>query len=211
MPGCSSEATEEAAGGDRAVRSVLPAGDRSTLGGNRVIGTIEATFDGQPRTWYVLEADANGERHSGAFWYEPEPGAPRMMIVGYDSPDVPFHTFGRPGAPTGDYDGSAITLIVALRPGEAPGSIRLPADDETGVLYMPSAVEGPLYGISDGRIDVTTLDAPRSGEGQVSGTFRGTMGTPPRFDQTFAVTDGRFEVKEVKYQEGLTGVGEEAR
>jgi hypothetical protein len=201
---CSADARQERTGRDD--QQV----DRSTSGGAaeggaRVIGTIEATFEGVDRTWYVLEADVNGRQEAAAFWYEPEPGAPRAMIAGYDTPDVPFHTFGAPGSPAGDYAGSVITLIISFQPGEASRSVALPADDDTGVLYMPSAVDGPLFGIADGSLEVTSLEARRSGDGRIAGTFEGTMGVPPRFEQSFPLTGGRFEVEALRYREDLPG------
>lgn len=201
---CSAEAQQEGAGGD-VERVAAAASAEVTEGGARVIGTIAATIEGEERTWYVLEAEMNGKRQAAAFWYEPEPGAPRAMIAGYDTPDVPLHTFGAPGSPTGDYAGSVITLIVAFQPGETSRSVPLPADDDTSVLYMPSAVDGPLFGIADGSLEVTSLEARRSGEGRIAGTFEGTMGMPPRFEQSFPLTGGRFEVEALRYREDLTG------
>lgn len=178
----------------------------ATGGDARVVGTMHATIDGEERTWYVLEGEVNGVREASAFWYEPEGGTPQALIAGYDTRDVPFETFGRPGAPTGDYTGSSMTLVIVLPPGKASWTSPLPADDQTGVLYMPSVVDGPLYAMAGGRIDVTSLDAPRRGTGSISGTFSGTMQIPPGSDRTLTVTDGRFEVEELTYREELPGV-----
>lgn len=172
---------------------------------NRVIGTIRATFDGEERAWYVLEGTVNDERQSGAFWYAPDSRQPRAMISGYDTPDVPFDTFGRPEAPTGEYPGSVITLMIAFEPGQAPGSIPLPADGDTAVLYMPSAAEGPLFAFSDGRLEVTTLETPRPGTGSIAGTFSGTMTRSADGSEPIAVADGRFEIAELEYRESLPG------
>lgn len=201
---CSADARQEGAGGD--VEPVPAAASAEvTERDTRVIGTIAATIEGEERKWYVLEAEVNGKRQAAAFWYEPEPGAPRAMIAGYDTSDVPFHTFGAPGSPTGDYAGSVITLIIAFQPGEASRSVALPAADDTSVLYMPSAADGPLYGIADGALEVTSLEVRRSGAGWIVGTFEGTMSMPPNFEQSFLVTEGRFEVDDLRYLEDRPG------
>jgi hypothetical protein len=177
----------------------------ATGGDASVVGTIHATIDGEERTWYVLEGEVNGVREASAFWYETESGAPQALIAGYDTEDVPFETFGRPGAPTGHYTGSAMTLVIVLPPGETAWASPLPGVDDTGVLYMPSVVDGPLFGMTDGQLEVTSLDAPRPGTGSISGTFRGTMQIPPGSDRTLTVTDGRFGVEELTYREELPG------
>jgi hypothetical protein len=196
---------QEAATTAEAGSGARPAATAARGGDARVVGTIHATIDGEARTWYVLEGEVNGVREASAFWYEPESGAPRALIGGYDTEDVPFHTFGRPGSPAGDYAGSGMTLVVAFPPRETTWTSPLHGDDDTGVLYMPSVVDGPLFVMADGRLEVTSLEAPRPGTGSIAGTFSGTMQIPPGSDRTLTVTDGRFEVEELTFREELPG------
>lgn len=70
---CSSEAPGRKGGA--AADGERPAVEAGAAGG-RVIGTVQASIDGNERTWYVLEAHGRGGAESSAFWYEPEPGAP---------------------------------------------------------------------------------------------------------------------------------------
>jgi hypothetical protein len=170
-----------------------PAGD------NRVLGTIQATFDGQQRTWYVLEGTVDGELQPGAYWYESGGRDARALIYGYDTPDVPFDTF-RPEAPTGDYRGSAITLMIELALVEWPGSVQLPGD-YGAIFYSPVVAEESLFSISDGRLEVTTLETPRRGTGKIEGTFSGTMTRSPELVEPFPVTQGHFEIEEFEYRE----------
>ena len=200
---CSSEGQEAGTSTDTG-RSDAPAAAGGAIAGARVIGTIQATIDDEERTWYVLETEIDGTPEASAFWYEPEPGKPQVLIGGYDAPDVAFHTAG---APASDYTGSSISLIISFDPGEIGNATRLPADNGTGVFYMPSVVEGPLFGIADGRLEVSSLHAPRSGTGEVAGTFSGTMQIPPGSERTLTVTDGRFEIEAFTYREELPGGG----
>ncbi|HET9581372.1 MAG TPA: hypothetical protein VFP76_00965 [Gemmatimonadota bacterium] len=187
-------------------------GETSAIGGGagigRVIGTIRASIDGSERTWFVLEARGRGGPESSAFWYEPEPGASRAMITGYDSPDVTFQDLGAADRPLGDYDGSGITLVIDFRPEEGPKTVRFPVDQQTNVLYMPVMAGGEgsaLFQFVEGELDVTSLHAPRSGAGTSRGTFSGTMRDLFGSDRSLVVTGGRFEVEELSYREGLPG------
>lgn len=178
----------------------------TTTGGDaRVVGTIHATIDGEERIWYVLEGEVDGVRESSAFWYEPEAGVKQALIAGYETEDVPFQTFGRPGAPTGDYAGSTMTLVIVLPPEETSWTSPLPGVDDTGVLYMPSVVNGSLFMMADGRLQVTSLDAPQPGTGSISGTFSGTMRIPRGSGGTLTVKDGRFDVEELTFRHELPG------
>lgn len=168
-------------------------------GDNRVLGTIEATFNGEQRTWYVLEGTVDGKRQPGAYWYESGGRDARALIYGYDTPDVPFDTF-RPEAPTGDYRGSAITLMIELAFVEWPGSVQLPGD-YGAIFYSPVVAEESLFSISDGRLEVRTLEMPRRGSGKIEGTFSGTMTRSPELVEPFPVTQGRFEIEEFEYRE----------
>ncbi|MGH7571073.1 MAG: hypothetical protein ACREMK_04425 [Gemmatimonadota bacterium] len=82
--------------------------------------------------------------------------------------------------------------------------------DATKLLYMPLMAGGEsssLFQIVDGELDVANLRAPRSGTGEIEGSFSGTMRDLFGSDQKLTLTDGRFEVEELTYQEELPGGG----
>lgn len=176
---------------------------------NAVLGTIEATVDGEPRTWYVLEGTIEGERQPAAIWFVAEGEETATAgITAYDRPDVPFETFviNREAMQIdyGDYEGGLLTVTFEFTPGDE-GTVRfsLPEDNGAAVVYVEDVAAGMtmenMYGLEEGTIEVTEIEAERTGVSRFAGSFSGTLW---KLDQSvrMTVTDGRIEVSGARYQ-----------
>jgi hypothetical protein len=124
------------------------------------MGTIEATVDGEMRTWYVVEALTNTGRYASGRWDAEGAGNMTLVLEGFDTQALPLDGFatGPTGASTyGSYRGSVITITVPVA-GDA-GSIRMNlAEGESGgtMTYVQDAgseasgsyatVEGSIQG-----------------------------------------------------------------
>lgn len=152
------------------------------------MGTIEATVDGERRTWYVVEALTNTGRYASGRWDAEGAGNMTLVLEGFDTQALPLDGFatGPTGASTyGSYRGSVITITVPVA-GDG-GSIRMDlAEDESGgtVTYVQDAgseaagsyttVEGSIQGdwaaSDDGSIRL---------EGRFEGLLRAGGGSQP--------------------------------
>jgi hypothetical protein len=152
------------------------------------MGTIEATVDGEMRTWYVVEALTNTGRYASGRWDAEGAGNMTLVLEGFDTQALPLDGFatGPTGASTyGSYRGSVITITVPVA-GDA-GSIRMNlAEGESGgtMTYVQDAgseasgsyatVEGSIQGdwaaSDDGSIRL---------EGRFEGLLRAGGGSQP--------------------------------
>ncbi len=176
--------------------------------GSDVIGTIEATIDGEARTWYVVTGSVRGESYASAVWYQTPEGELVASLGGYDTADLPFDTFETDpaqGVSTGDYRGSAVTVVIM--PGAAAAPYRAEISDAApGVTYAPDAsvpgIDGVYLGQSGG-LDVRRLEI--AGDRlDVEGTFWGTLQTFSG-DGAVEVAEGRFSVRGVPSRSALGG------
>ncbi|MBT8402756.1 MAG: hypothetical protein KJP18_02790 [Gemmatimonadetes bacterium] len=176
--------------------------------GADVLGTIEATIDGEARTWYVVTGSVRGEPYASAVWYETPEGELIASIGGYDTADLPFDTFETDpsrGVSTGDYDGSAVTIVIM--PGAGAGPYQAVISEEApGLTYAPDAgasgIDGVFFGRS-GSLEVTRLGVVGD-RLDVEGTFEGTV---RMFSGQGAieVAEGRFSVRGVPARSALGG------
>lgn len=168
-----------------------------------VLGTVEATVDGEAHTWYVVSGMSGGRQYASGGWSEMSPGERMITIGAFDTPTPPLESFEwspeRMPSSFGDYHGSAINLLVRLRDGATTLQLSFPPDHSSAVVYMPTAtldISEPVYAIAAGELAVTsaTVDAETASiEGTFSGTLERMMG-----EGAVTVTDGRFAVKGLK-------------
>jgi hypothetical protein len=171
---------------------------------NEILGTIQATVDGQAMTWIVVSGTVEGRPYSSAAWMGEEPGERQIVAGGFDTMDPPLHTFRRsPGgmfSSFGDYQGSVMSLFVTEAAGPAPMTLTFPAaEGDAGVYFQRRAdlddVMNTTFWLTEGTLEVSAFaiygDLARV-EGTFSGTFR-SEGT----GETIRVTEGRFDVTDI--------------
>lgn len=165
-----------------------------------VLGTMEATVDGESRTWYVVSGEAQDGPYASGVWMESEERR-TLVVGGLDAEDPPIETFSRGGAATtaslGDYEGSALTVLVELPEG---GSGRYAVSEGSGatvqVVYMPDAGRmdpASMYHMVEGVVEIEAAEVA-DGHASARGTFSGTL-EPLRGGEGIPVTEGRFEVR----------------
>lgn len=200
--------------GDRGPgRSVTSVDRTATLGHDDVLGTIEATIDGEEVTFYIVSGSLRGEPYASAAWYIPreENGEVLAAIGGFDTPNPPFDTFeqGADGSPAsfGDYDGPVLSLVLYLGNEPAPFKRELPSqDDGTGLVYMSRAEFGDMsvmYMAASGVVDVTEVEL-KGRRLRAVGTFSGTFRNMAD-GSSVEVENGRFEVRDVPPLDEVSG------
>jgi hypothetical protein len=166
------------------------------------MGTIEATVEGDARTWYVVEAWTNTGRYASGRWNSAE-GAGNLTLVveGFDTQALPLGDFkttenGNPSF--GSYRGSVIMLTVPVSGDGGSISLNL-SDDESRatVSYIPDAGAGsPAHYVSDegslnGDWAVSDAGTMRL-HGRFEGVFRSGSG-----DETIRIENGSFAVQDI--------------
>lgn len=175
-----------------------------------VLGTIEATIDGEPMEFYIVAGDIRGQPYASAAWFEPDEERILFAVGGLDSADPPLDTFeqGAQGQPVsfGDYEGPVFSLMIELAPEPAPYSLALPNDDSQSALaYMPRPSFDDMdvmYIVASGDLEVTEVrlaGGRMSAEGTFSGTVR-SLGT----GEELQVVDGRFSVEDAPHLDEVT-------
>jgi hypothetical protein len=196
-----------AAGGDAAGHpSVVAAsaGSPAASRANEILGTIQATMDGQAMTWIVVSGTVEGRPYASAVWMGEEPGERQIAAGGFDTMDPPLHTFRRsPGgmfSSFGDYQGSVMSLFITEAAGSAPMTLTFPAAEGDGGVYFQRRADlddvmNTTFWLTEGTLEVSAFaiygDLARV-EGTFSGTFR-SEGT----GETIRVTEGRFDVTDI--------------
>lgn len=192
-------------GGDDAAAAGAAAGgavaDARSEARSTTLGTIQATVDGEARTWYVVAGEAADGPYASGTWMEWEEGTYMLSLGGLDSEDPPIGTFHRGGASgamsMGDYRGGAFTVTAQLGPSDAPATFAVPDDEQlAGAIFAPVVdmedmtnalvmVSGTVQ-VAELEMSGTTLDA--------RGTFSGTF-EPMDGGAAVEFTDGSFEVR----------------
>lgn len=201
--------------------SELPAAEMTEPTGpgpEDVLGTIHATLDGQPRTWYAVEGHARTGPYSSAVWREGANDRTIVSISTFDTDSPPVETFNvdvRQGRfSLGHYEGSSIVVTVPLPANTGPVTFAFPSEGSSAVSvsYLPNAasvVTGidmtAFFSLAEGTI--TVVQGHRSdGLVQIRGTFSGILQSlegPNRI----RVTDGRFDVGGVPAAKALSASG----
>ena len=195
------DASSTSTGAAAGTRSILEA-----AGSADVLGTIEATLDGEARTWYVVTGSVRGEPYASAVWFETAEGELIASLGGYDTADVPFDTFETDpaqGVSVGDYRGSAVTVLLMPGGGPAPYGAAI-TEDAPGITYAPDATVQGIAGVYFGRsgsIDVTKLEIVDD-RLHVEGTFEGALRMLGG-EGGVEVTEGRFSVQGVPSRSAL--------
>lgn len=202
--GCGSEGSDARDGAADVAGEPAEARSRSAGGssGIEVLGTIQATVDGESRTWYVVNGETGNGRYASALWMEWDEGERMVTVGGYDTDDPPIDTFESDLATGslsfGDYDGSAIVLSFPAASDESSLSVALPdSEGDTTLAYMPVATTelAGIYLAEGGSLEVRNVSfdgATVRLEGRFEGVFRTVEGDGP-----IRIEDGRFEVANV--------------
>lgn len=162
------------------------------------IGTIEATLDGEARTWYVVSGEVEGRRQPGAFWMEMG-GDERMAVVGgYDTEDLDFSSFelqgGRPVS-LGGYEGSMLSIGFPIGDGDGTGSWT-PADSDVVVTYLADAQDldySAALLLEEGVVETTRIQT--EGTCRFEGRFAGTLRPMGGEGEGVEIVDGAFRVE----------------
>ncbi len=166
------------------------------------IGTITATVDGEPRTWYI-PGEVTGDGGSGAIWMMLDEGSGTVVLGGFDSRDVSFGRDPDTGYPSVSGDGSQISVSFGFASGVSSKRYTLPAtgDDEASILLLPQAgVYKTMYGMEEGTLNATRIEASRIGPSAFAGTFSGTL-VGPEGAVIHRITDGQFTVDQAIFFE----------
>ncbi len=213
-----SACSDESAHGDQLpvgarAQSAVPSSTQVPSEAAGLLGTIEATMDGDPRIWYVVTGEATDGPYSSGVWLETS-GGTILSLGGLDSGSPPIGTFSRggvggTGAILGNYEGSALNLQIRLPEGASSAEFRLPdSDASAGLVYLPDAAVqevNSMLMMASGTVVVE--DASRTGDKvQVRGTFSGSLqraggGEPVQ------ITGGRFEVRGIPPVSSVSGGG----
>lgn len=164
------------------------------------IGTITAVVDGEPRTWYIPgETIENGG--SGAMWMLPDENSATAVLGGFESRDIRFGRDPETGYPTVSGGGSQISVSFGFNPGTSSKRYTLPTEDseDVSVLLLPEAGSySVMYGMEEGSLNATRIDARRSGTSAFAGTFSGTL-VGHDGGVVHQIVDGRFSVDSAVY------------
>lgn len=178
---------------------------------DEVLGTIEATVDGQPMTWYIVSGDVRGAPYASAVWYRPDDESVLIGIGGFDTQTPPMETFetGEDGTPVsyGDYSGPVFTLTFETGSDPAPYRRTFPDDGMTSLVYMSQATMSDIdfmFIPQSGEVDVTVLELS-NGRIRAEGTFSGRLGNVGGEGRFVEVTDGRFSVRGVPHLDEISG------
>lgn len=164
-------------------------------------GTLEASFDGEARSWYAVAGEAQDGPYASSVWADSPDG--RMLVMGsFDEENPPIDTFSRGGGPAGgemtlgDYTGSALTVAIDLR-SDPVGEYPLDGSSATQVIYALDAsqmtAEG-LYSMAYGILTVEDFEL-RDGTAAIRGTFSGRL--EPLVEgggDAIELANGRFDV-----------------
>ncbi|MGD2067814.1 MAG: hypothetical protein PVI57_03950 [Gemmatimonadota bacterium] len=170
----------------------------------RVLGTIEATVDGEAHTWYVVEGESGGKPYASGVWMSPTDGKRTVSAGGYDTDDPPLDSFewSEQGFPLsfGDYEGSTFNVMVRVPEGSSSLEVALTGAEggfEALVSWQPVAtLENPLestWVMTSGTLRVTEV-AVEDGRARMEGTFSGTLGRMDGQGTTREVSGGRFRI-----------------
>jgi hypothetical protein len=164
----------------------------------RIIGTIEAEVDGEPKTWHLLYS--NDDASHSALWTAHGTGQNMVILGGYESLDI---TFGKDesGHPTVSGRGSMLTLNFGFAAGAKSAKHTLPQQGAApvGVMYLPRVGDySGMLGMEEGVVEVTTIDMSEDGEAKFTGTFSGKLQSMDEARTTVSITDGRFEVEQAR-------------
>lgn len=210
LPACSAPDASAGAEGEPAARPAERVDVREDSAPDDVLGTLDATIDGQRTEFYIVAGDIRGEPYASAAWHEPDEERILLMVGGLDTPSPPLDTFehGANGQPVsfGEYDGPVLSLLIQLTPEPQPFASSLPDDSSmSGLVYMSRASlddTSVMYLIYSGSLDVSNVSLSNqrmSAEGTFSGRFR-SMGTGEEIE----ITDGRFMVEGAPHLDEVT-------
>lgn len=201
----------EGAGSVATASAVAAVPDRSGVR-STVLGTLDATVEGETKTWYVVAGSSNGEPYASAMWMGEAPGERQVVAGGFDSRTPPLETFERDPSGMarsyGDYHGSVLTVHLSEALGTAPVSLRFPSDmaGEASVFYQPRAtlenMMDATYWLAEGGLEVTSFTI-EGGTARLEGTFSGVFRSM-NTGESLRITDGRFSIGDVP---GLAEIG----
>jgi hypothetical protein len=171
---------------------------------NEILGTIEATVDGQAMTWIVVSGTVEGRPYASAVWMGGGPGERQVVAGGFDTMDPPLHTFrldvGGMATSYGDYRGPILALFITEAAVAAPVRLAFPdAEGKAGVYFQRRAdlddVMNTSFWLTEGTLELAAF-AFYGDLARVVGTFSGTFRAEGT-GETVRVTDGRFDVTDV--------------
>lgn len=146
-----------------------------------VIGSLEATLDGETRTWYVHD----GGEVSGAAWTEEGPGRYNAVLTGFGSRDTRSQ-------------GSQLTVSFDFAHGDTTARHPLSGrpDDGGAVRLIPSVEDlTTVHTMNDGQVTVQQIAASESQGYRFAGTFAGTL-TDADGRAVGKLTNGTFQVEQ---------------
>lgn len=169
-----------------------------------ILGTVQATVDGQAMTWFVVSGSVGGDPYASAAWVGEEPGERQIVAGGFDTMDPPLHTFQRNVSGMsfsfGEYRGSLMSLFITEAAGPAPLTLTFPAaEGDAGVYFQRRAdlddVMNTTFWLVEGTLELSAF-AFYGELARVVGTFSGTFRSEGT-GETVRVTGGRFDVTDI--------------
>lgn len=173
-----------------------------------VLGTLQASLDGQERMWHIVRGEGGSGLYSSGMWMEGSDGEVIVSLSGLDSDSPPIHTFEADleagEMSLGEYRGSSFSLTVPVPAAGGSRRFTFPADEHSGasIVYTPDAgaiAEGidmtNLFSLVEGEIQITASE--RTGESiSIRGTFSGTLESM-RGGRRIEAAEGRFAAETV--------------
>jgi hypothetical protein len=145
---------------------------------NTVIGTVEATIDGQENSWYVLQPE--GDMWPTAVWLAMGPERGVASINAYGSEDIPLVRDKMIGFSLPENAAPVLIIAFDFPVGAAQGAYTLPSES--------------TFSAADAIWQSDFMDSDSS----FSGTFSGTL-KRINSEDSVTITNGRFEIDGVRF------------
>ncbi len=178
-----------------------------TTGDFEIVGTAEATVDGEQMTWYMLSGELDGAPQASSTWQKTSDGQYLLMLGGFDTPDVPFERLDMNNslADFGEYIGSMFILTAFYDPATEALATESLTGDLTSLILIPdlSQFEGGgangMFVMSGGNVEVTSINETADGFFELEGTFSGELMALDASGDTLSVENGRFSVSNILF------------
>ena len=181
---CGTSADEDAPA-NRSTEAVSARGFQQT-------GTITAMVDGTSHTWATYAAPGDD---AGTARWTMQPSVPWM------NGDPETASAGILGYADGFNQGSHFEINFTFEPSQDRARFDVGGSaSAASIHYRPSGYRGTSYSMTDGTLQVITIDADENALSQFAGTFSGTLAAEDGSGQTLTVTDGSFDIQQAGFE-----------
>jgi hypothetical protein len=169
---------------------------------NTVIGTVEATIDGQENSWYVLQPE--GDMWPTAVWLAMGPERGVASINAYRSEDIPLVRDKMIGFSLPENAAPVLIIAFDFPVGASQGAYTLPSESTfsaADVIWQTDFMDSDtayFMNQGSGTIQASRINANMDSDSSFSGTFSGTL-KRINSEDSVTITNGRFEIDGVRF------------